>query len=68
MIDYFDPSTYISQPRKYRLINCSAHIVGLALNNLEIHQYQYEGTAYRELSLFSHLALQMAKKGKIKKK
>jgi hypothetical protein len=68
VIDYFDPSTYFSQPRKYRLINCLAHIAGFALNNPEIHQYQYEGTTYRGLSLFNHLTLQMVKIGKIKKK
>ena len=43
IIDYFDPSTYISQPGKYRLINCLAHIAGLSLNYPQIHQYQYKG-------------------------
>ena len=49
IIDYFDPSTYISQPGKYRLINCLAHITGLSLNYPHIHRYQYRGITYRGL-------------------
>ena len=49
IVDYFDPPTYISQPGKYRLINCLAHITGLSLNYPHIHRYQYRGITYRGL-------------------
>ena len=51
IIDYFNPSTFISQPGKYRLINCLAHIAGLSLNNSHIHQYRFKGMIYRGLML-----------------
>jgi len=51
MIDYFDSSIFVSQPGKYRLINCLAHIAGLALNHPQVYQYHYEGITYRGLTI-----------------
>ena len=51
IIDYFDPSIFISQPGKYRLINCLAHIVGLSFNYPHRHQYRFKGMTYRGLML-----------------